>query len=108
MITRERLNEIFSEDVADWSERQEAARAYILNNYDFRTKRDDLLVFLLLDWLAPFSGTSDIVCAAEHDEIFIGVDPDDLCDNGTVIEADIVAMRDLGLNLHRVGFHMSV
>lgn len=37
-----------------------------------RSRRPDLHAFLLLDELLP--GTRDMVCAAEHDEIFLDVD----------------------------------
>ena len=38
-----------------------------------RSKRPDLNAFILLDQLVP--GEVDIVGAAEHDEIFLDVDP---------------------------------
>ena len=41
-----------------------------------RSKRPDLHAFLLLDELVP--GNRGIVAAAEHDEFFIGVSPEDL------------------------------
>lgn len=41
-----------------------------------RSKRPDLHAFLLLDELVP--GDSDMVSAAEHDEIFLHVDPEAL------------------------------
>lgn len=39
-------------------------------------RREDLHVFNLLDSILP--GTTDIVAAAEHDVIFLGVDVDQL------------------------------
>lgn len=41
-----------------------------------QSKRPDLCAFILLDRLLP--DTKDIVAAAEHDEIFLGVDVDDV------------------------------
>ena len=41
-----------------------------------RANRPDLHAFLLLDELCP--GTSDIISAAAHDEIFLDVDVDEL------------------------------
>lgn len=46
-----------------------------------RSKRPDLHAFLLLDELVP--GTSDMVCAAEHDEFFIEVSPEKLAEVAT-------------------------
>jgi hypothetical protein len=44
------------------------------------SKRPDLHAFLLLDQILP--GDSDIVSAAEHDEIFLDIELDDLADAG--------------------------
>lgn len=41
-----------------------------------RSKRPDLHAFLLLDELFP--ATRDIVCSASHDEIWLGIDSDDI------------------------------
>ncbi len=41
-----------------------------------RSSRPDLHAFLLLDELIP--GDRDMVCAAEHDEIYLDVDLDEL------------------------------
>lgn len=40
------------------------------------SNRPDLHAFILLDHLIP--GTSDIVCAAEHDEFFLSIKPSKL------------------------------
>lgn len=59
------------------------------------SKRADLHAFMLLDRLFPRpEGRGDIVSAAEHDEIFLGVDPDEL---------DEVATEDQMLELIRCG-----
>lgn len=55
--------------------------------------RPDLCAFLLLDKLVP--GTRDMVCGAEHDEIFIGTDPDSLAAVAT--EADILTLVRCGV-----------
>jgi hypothetical protein len=60
------------------------------------TARPDLCAFLLLDRLVPGSG--DIVTSAEHDEIFLTTDCDELAKAAT--EADI-------LTLVRCGVHYS-
>jgi len=41
-----------------------------------RSSRPDLHAFLLLNELVP--GTNDMVSAAEHDEIFLSVEPEEL------------------------------
>jgi hypothetical protein len=46
-----------------------------------RSRRPDIHAFLLLDELVP--GRADMVCAAEHDEIFLEVNPDDLAKAAT-------------------------
>lgn len=48
-----------------------------------RSARRDLHAFLLLDELVP--GARPIVSAAEHDEVFLGVNPNDLA---TVVTPD--------------------
>lgn len=56
------------------------------------SQRADLHAFMLLDKLVP--GRSDIVSGAEHDEIFLGISPEDLIK---------VATKDQLLDLHRCG-----
>ena len=41
-----------------------------------RSTRSDLHAFILLDELVP--GTTDMVSHTEHDEIWLGVDPEDV------------------------------
>ncbi len=40
------------------------------------SSRHDLHAFILLDRLSP--GMNDMICAAAHDEIFLGIDPEEL------------------------------
>ena len=60
-----------------------------------RSQRPDLHAFLLLDSIVP--GTSDIVCASEHDEIFLGVSLEDLAENAT--EEQIVELIRCGVRI---------
>lgn len=57
------------------------------------SNRPDLHAFVLLDRLVP--GKEDIICAAEHDEFFISVSPDELDASG--------ATEDQLIQLHRCG-----
>lgn len=56
-------------------------------------RRPDLCAFLLLDKLVP--GTEDIVSGAEHDEIFVRVDAEDLAKVAT--EDDILTLARCGV-----------
>jgi hypothetical protein len=58
-----------------------------------RSSRPDLNAFLLLDFLVP--GKVDMVCAAEHDEIFLDVSPEKLAEVAT--EAQIVELIRCGV-----------
>lgn len=57
------------------------------------SNRPDLHALILLDQLVP--GEHDIVSAAEHDEIWLSVDPDDLVKVAT--EAQIVELMRCGV-----------
>ncbi|MEX3983956.1 hypothetical protein AB4Y45_33765 [Paraburkholderia sp. EG287A] len=57
------------------------------------TTRPDLCAFLLLERLAP--GDTDIVSAAEHDEIYLSTECDKLAAVAT--EADIVTLLRCGV-----------
>jgi hypothetical protein len=59
---------------------------------DKLSQRPDLHAFLLLDRLVP--GTHDMVSAAEHDEVWLDVDPEKLC---------TVATEEQLIDLHRCG-----
>jgi hypothetical protein len=61
-----------------------------------RSKRPDLHAFLLLDELLPDDG--DIVAAAEHDEIFLAPNPEDLAR---------VATKEQIIELIRCGVRLS-
>lgn len=62
-----------------------------------RSLRPDLHAFMLLDTILP--GTSDMVCCAEHDEIFLEVDTEALSQ---------VATEDQLRELHRCGVRHEV
>jgi len=55
--------------------------------------RPDLHAFCLLDRLVP--GKGDIVCSAEHDEIWLGVDIDYLA--GAATEEEILELVRCGI-----------
>ena len=61
-----------------------------------RSRRADLHAFLLLDELVP--GGVDMVCAAEHDEIFLDVEPEELAAAAT--EAQIIELIRCGVMLN--------
>ena len=67
-----------------------------------RSQRPDLHAFLLLDEIVP--GRADIVCAAEHDEIFLDVDLDDLAAKAT--REQIVELVRCGVRLDHEGLAM--
>jgi len=58
--------------------------------------RPDLNAFLLLDRLVP--GECDMVCSAEHDEIYLDVDPEALARVAT--EEDIADLVRCGVRFH--------
>lgn len=58
------------------------------------SKRPDLCAFLLLDKLAPET-SGDIVCAAEHDKIYLEVDMEKLAVNAT--REDILTLVRCGV-----------
>lgn len=61
------------------------------------TSRADLHVFMMLDRMVP--GSNDIVSAANHDEIFLSIEPVDLMQAAS--EEDIVDMIRCGLRFDR-------
>lgn len=61
-----------------------------------KSSRPDLHAFILLNELVP--GSRDIVSAAEHDEIYLEISPDELAKVAT--EQDII-------DLHRCGVRYS-
>lgn len=56
--------------------------------------RPDICAFLLLDRLMPCAG-KDMVCAAEHDEIFLAVDCEKLAEVAT--DDDILMLSRCGV-----------
>lgn len=63
-----------------------------------RHSRPDLHAFLLLDELCPSENDSDMVAAAEHDEIYLDVDVEDLA---------VVVSEDQVIELTRCGVRYS-
>lgn len=63
------------------------------------SKRCDLCAFMLLDSLLP--DTKDIIAAAEHDEIFLGVDADEL--NQVVSDEQLLTLVRCGMR-HDSGY----
>lgn len=59
--------------------------------------RRDLCAFILLDALVPGKRLGDMVSAAEHDEIYLAVDPEELAASA-VTEEDIKALVGLGVS----------
>lgn len=57
--------------------------------------RHDLVAFTLLDKLAPSKINEDMVCAAEHDEIFLSADPETFAANAT--EQDVETLIRCGI-----------
>jgi hypothetical protein len=57
--------------------------------------RPDVCAFLLLHELCP--NTKDMVAAAEHDEVWLQPEPDELAENAT--EEDIITLIRCGVRL---------
>lgn len=64
----------------------------------------DIAAMILLDRLCP--GETDMVVAAEHDEIWLAADPERVAANAT--EDDIRLLRACGVNFFDDSFHMFV
>lgn len=64
-----------------------------------RSRRPDLHAFLLLDELVP--GIADIVSAAQHDEVFLGVEPKDLAPK--ISEAQVRELIQCGVRWSEYG-----
>jgi len=60
-----------------------------------RSNRPDLHAFLLLDELFPADSDSDIICAAEHDEIYLDITVEQLA--GKVTEAEVIELTRCGV-----------
>ena len=90
----------------DMSERFDAVDDEFLN-FDRienkRSKRPDLHAFLLLDELFPCEGKSDMVCCAEHDEIWL-----DIPEDAKLTDEQIVELVRCGVRYDDCGFCMFV
>lgn len=81
-MTREELSQLFEKHDAEYLENKLEGRA-------------DLAAFNLLDKLVP--GKGDIISAAEHDEFWLSIDPDDLAKVAS--EDNIVFLIRCGIRL---------
>lgn len=70
-----------------------------------KSKRPDLHAFLLLDTIVP--GDMDIVAAAEHDEIWLDIELEDLAVAG-VTEEQIIELLRCGVRVDDNGLCMYV
>ena len=59
------------------------------------TQRPDLLALILLDRLLPRCGEEDIICAAEHDQIWLDVDVERL--NEIIADEDLRTLVRCGV-----------
>lgn len=64
---------------------------------DTPSERPDLVAFLLLEKLCPSS--KHVIAAAEHDEIYLGIDLDDLSKVAT--EEDIITLIRCGVMFNK-------
>jgi hypothetical protein len=87
MTTREML------EIAERNNDEEFGEFKRIVPPDRLSNRPDLHAFLLLDKLIP--AASDMVSAAEHDEIWLSIDIDDLAK--VITEADIIALTRCGV-----------
>ena len=69
-----KIEQWFTEDETDYGGHDDFLKFERIINPPSR--RPDLCAFLLLDKLLP--GTRDIVSCAEHDQIYLGIDIDEL------------------------------
>ena len=70
-----------------------------------RSNRPDLHAFLLLDSIV--SGTTDIIDAAEHDEIYFSVTPEDLT-AACITEDQVIELRRCGVRISEGSLSMFV
>lgn len=98
-MTTERLIELFEKH----SDNEYIEFKRIANK---RLNRPDLHAFLLLDEMVP--GAQDIVCCAEHDEIWLEVTPEDLAK--VITEEQIIELTRCGVmySADTESFHMFV
>lgn len=69
-----------------------------------RSRRADLHGFILLDELVP--GDRDILAGAEHDEVYLSIDVDDLA--AVVTEAQVIELVRCGVRCDGDGLCMFV
>lgn len=86
-MSREELEELFKKHD------DEFRNYHLIKNPP--SKRRDLCAFILLDKLVP--GDGKIVVAAEHDEIFLGVELDDLAKVAS--EDDVITLCRCGVSI---------
>lgn len=60
-------------------------------------QRPDLYAFVLLDGILP--GTGDMVCAAEHDEIWLDIEVEDLIN--VITPAQVITLIRCGVRFDR-------
>lgn len=68
------------------------------------SQRQDMHAFLLLDKLAPRPGWGDMVCHAEHDEIWLDASAEDFAAAAT--EQDVIDIIRCGVRFDGEGFVM--
>ena len=84
-------------DIAEAFDRHEDAYLEFAKVEKRLSNRPDLHAFLLLDRLVP--GTRDIVSAAEHDEFYLEVDPEELAADPT--DSDVLELVRCGVRYDR-------
>lgn len=92
-----------SDEIEDQDERWERVGGdYFLEGFDSipnkRSRRPDLHAFLMLDELFP--GTTDMVCSAEHDEIFLDVSEEQVA---TLTDEQIIELSRCGIRYSGFG-----
>jgi len=87
MMTVERLEEMLKADSDEFLKFERIENK--------RSNRPDLHAFLLLDELCP--GTTDMVDAAEHDEIFLEVSLEDLA--AVITEEQVIELIRCGVRM---------
>jgi hypothetical protein len=71
-----------------------------------RSRRADLHGFILLDELTPNASDRDILAGAEHDEVYLSIDVDELA--AVVTEAQVIELVRCGVRCSRDGLCMFV
>ena len=71
-----------------------------------RSRRADLHGFILLDELTPTANDRDILAGAEHDEVYLSIDDDELA--AVVTEAQVIELVRCGVRCGGNGLCMFV